>query len=128
MFFCFALFCSDICFDFSVGKFFFSVFHLRPGIWGSLYGNQDAISLHRPRDPYLGTLRLIQLSLNPIQDGHFRGCSRMGGETKRPTLPKICHRYPCHRYPTMMELGTVIPYFKKIQKICESRDTPLEFC
>ena len=38
-------------------------------------------------------------------------------------LPKICHTYP-----TMMKLGTVIPYPKKIQKIYESRDTPLEFC
>ena len=29
---------------------------------------------------------------------------------------------------TMMKLGTVIPYPKKIEKIYESRDTPLEFC
>ena len=35
-------------------------------------------------------------------------------------LPKICHTYP-----TMMKLGTVIPYLKKIQKIYESRDTPV---
>ena len=41
-------------------------------------------------------------SLNPIQDGHFRGCSRMGGGAKRPPLLKICHTYP-----TMMKLGTV---------------------
>ena len=34
----------------------------------------------------------------------------------------------CHTYPTTMKLGTVIPYPKKIQKIYESRDTPLEFC
>ena len=38
-------------------------------------------------------------------------------------LPKFCHTYP-----TMMKLDTVIPYPKKIQKIYESRDTPLEFC
>ena len=37
-------------------------------------------------------------------------------------LPKICHTYP-----TMMKLDTVIPYPKKIQKIYELRDTPLEF-
>ena len=36
---------------------------------------------------------------NPIQDGHFRGCSWMGGGQKGP-LPKICHEYP-----TMMKLG-----------------------
>ena len=33
--------------------------------------------------------------------------------------PKICHTYP-----TMVKLGTVIPYPKKIQKIYESRNTP----
>ena len=67
---------------------------------------------------------------NPIQDGPFRGCSRIGA-TKRPTLPKICHTYR-----KMMKRGTVIPYLKKIQKIIcesikkiyESRDTPLPFC
>ena len=59
--------------------------------------------------------------INPIQDGHFQGRSRMGGQ-KGP-LSKICHTYP-----TMMKRGTVIPYPKKIQKIYESRDTPLEFC
>ena len=39
------------------------------------------------------------------------------GGAKRPPLPEICHTYP-----TMMKLGTVIPYPKKIQKIYESRD------
>ena len=39
------------------------------------------------------------------------------------SLPEICLTYP-----TNMKLGTVIPYVKKIQKISESRDTPLEFC
>ena len=33
-----------------------------------------------------------------------------------------------HTYPTIMKLGTVIPYLKKIQKIYESCDTPPEFC
>ena len=41
-------------------------------------------------------------------------------------------RYPlrksCHTYPTMMKLGNVIPYLKKIEKIYKSRETPLEFC
>ena len=37
-----------------------------------------------------------------------------GGEKwkKAFPLPKICHTYP-----TMMKLGAVIPYLKKIQKI-----------
>ena len=45
-------------------------------------------------------------SFNPIQDGPFRGCSRMGGGAKipPPLLPKICHTCP-----TVMKLGSVIP-------------------
>ena len=49
---------------------------------------------------------ITYLLLNPIEDGHFRGCSRMGGGAKRPKI--------CHTYSTMMKLGTVIPYLKKI--------------
>ena len=62
-------------------------------------------------------------NFNHIQDGLFRGCSRIGGGGQKGPLPKIFHTYP-----TMMKLGTVIPYPKNIQKIYESRDTPLEFC
>ena len=54
------------------------------------------------------------ISFNPIQDGHFRACSRMGEDQKAPPVPKICHTYP-----TMMQPGTVIPYLNKIQKIYE---------
>ena len=46
----------------------------------------------------------------------------MEGGKKAP-LPKICHTYP-----TMIKLGALIPYLKKIQKTYKSRDTPLEFC
>ena len=52
----------------------------------------------------------------------FRGCSWMGGD-KKSLLPKICHTYP-----TMMKVGTIIPFLKKIQKIHKSCDTPLAFC
>ena len=45
------------------------------------------------------------------------------GEPKRSPPLKICLTYP-----TMMTLGTVIPYPKKIQKIYKSLDTPIEFC
>ena len=48
--------------------------------------------------------------INPIQDGLLWGCSPMeGGGTKMPTIPKNCHTYL-----TMMKLGTVIPYPKKL--------------
>ena len=38
-------------------------------------------------------------------------------------LPKIRHTYP-----TMMKLGTIIPYLRKIQKMYHSHDASLEFC
>ena len=50
------------------------------------------------------------------------GSTRGWGGQKGP------HPKTCHTYPTMMKLGTVIPYLKKIQKICESHHTPVEFC
>ena len=46
-----------------------------------------------------------------------------GGGKKPPPPPKTYHTYP-----TMMKIGTVVPYPKKIQNIYESRDTPLDFC
>ena len=55
--------------------------------------------------------------------GCFGVAHGWGVEAKRPPVAKICHTYPA-----MMKLGTVISYPKKIQKIYESRDTPLEFC
>ena len=70
------------------------------------------------------TIRVIIFIFNPIQDGLFRGCSRMGGkEGQKGPLPRICHTYP-----TMMKLGTVIPYLKKTQRVYESCQTPREFC
>ena len=65
------------------------------------------------------------MDFNSIQDGHFWGCSRMIGGClgQKSPLPKFSHTYP-----TIMKLGTVIPYLKKIQKIYESHVTPLEFC
>ena len=53
----------------------------------------------------------------------FLGLLTDGGGGQKGPLSKLCHTYP-----TMMKLGTVIPYPKKIQKIYESRDSPLEFC
>ena len=52
----------------------------------------------------------------------FFGATHGWGRPKRPpSLKSVTH-------PTMMKLGTVIPYPKKIQKIYESRDTPIDFC
>ena len=53
--------------------------------------------------------------------GYFGAALGLGSQ-KCP-LPKICHTYPA-----MMNIGTIRPHLKKIQKIYESRDTPFEFC
>ena len=57
--------------------------------------------------------KVVNTPLNPIQDGLFLGCSRVagGGGAFWLLLPKIRHTYP-----TMMKLGTVIPYLRKMQK------------
>ena len=58
--------------------------------------------------------------------GAAHGCVCVWGGVVRkapPPLPKICHIYP-----TMMKLGTVIPYLTNIKKIYEPPNTPPEFC
>ena len=45
-----------------------------------------------------------------------------GWRGKAP-LPKICQTYP-----TIMKLGTLITYLKKIKKMYKSHDTPFDFC
>ena len=44
----------------------------------------------------------------------------MGEEDKKAPLPKLCHIYL-----TMMKLGTVIPFLKKMQKYVNSVAHPL---
>ena len=63
------------------------------------------------------------VSLTLFRMGFFGAAHGWGGGGKKGPLPKICHTFPA-----VMKLGTVIPYPKKIQKIYELRDTPLEFC
>ena len=65
------------------------------------------------------TLTLFKMDIFGAAHESGRG----GGWQKGPPLPKICHTYP-----TKMKPGTVIPYLKKIQKIYESRYTPVDFC
>ena len=52
----------------------------------------------------------------------FFGAAQGWGGSFLAPLPKIRHRYP-----TMMKLGTIIPYLRKIQKMYKSRDTSYEF-
>ena len=55
--------------------------------------------------------------------GFFGAAHGWGGRGFLAPPPKIRHTYP-----SMIKLGTVIPYLKKIQKMYKSRDTSLEFC
>ena len=64
----------------------------------------------------------LQTILTLFRMGFFGAAHGWGGPFW-PPLPKIRHTNP-----TMMKLGIVIPYLKKIQKIFESRDTPSDFC
>ena len=65
-------------------------------------------------------LTLFRMGLFGV--AHGVGGGGGGPAPKRPPLSKNCHTYP-----TLMNLGTVLPYLKKIQKIHQSRDTPLDF-
>ena len=59
---------------------------------------------------------------NSFQDRSF--CAAHGwGRGKKASLPKFCDTYS-----TMMNLGKVIHYLMKIQKICKWRDAHHEFC
>ena len=48
------------------------------------------------------------------------GATHGWGQAKNAPIPKICHTYP-----TMMKLGTVIPYLKKTQKYMNHVTHPL---
>ena len=54
--------------------------------------------------------------------GLFGAAHGWGSKNARPPSDKICQIYL-----TMMELGKIIPYLKKTQKVYESRDTHPEF-
>ena len=50
----------------------------------------------------------------------FGAAHGLGGPKRLPSLK-------CLTYPTMITLGTIMHYPKKIQNMYKSRDTPLEF-
>ena len=80
------------------------------GIWTIFYIAQAyLVRKHSDFIYYPNSEHGNECYFNPIQNGLFRGSSRMGDQ-KGP-LPKICHTYS-----EMMKLGTVVPHLKKIQK------------
>ena len=65
------------------------------------------------------------LTLTPFRKdllGSLHELGGRGGVAEIPSLPKMCYAYS-----TTMELGTAIPYIKKIQRIYESHDTHFNF-
>ena len=62
------------------------------------------------------TLTLFWMGFFGAAHGWVAG---VGWGAKRSPLSKNCQTYP-----TLIKLGTVIPYLKKIQKIHKSHDTP----
>ena len=67
---------------------------------------------------YIKNWKMIKQTLTLFRMGLFGAAHG----AKRPPFPKLCHIHP-----TMMLLGTVISYPKKIQKTYKSCETPLEF-
>ena len=63
-----------------------------------------------------------KISLTLFRMGFFGAAHGWWGGGKKARSLKICHTYP-----TIVKPGIVIPYLKKIQKVYESRDTPLRF-
>ena len=61
--------------------------------------------------------------VKPMLDRLFFVLLTDGGGAREHPRSKICYTYP-----TMMKLGTVIPYLKKIHKMLKLHDTLLEFC
>ena len=62
-------------------------------------------------------------SFNPIQDGLFRGCSRMGGGLFGPPSLKSAGQIL-----QWWNLAQFYLYLRKIKRMYKSRDTPLGFC
>ena len=73
-----------------------------------------------PKRPKKG-LALPSRCLNILRIGVF-GAAHGWWRGESP-LPKVTHTYP-----TIIKLGTVITYLKKIQKTYNSRDIPFDFC
>ena len=62
--------------------------------------------------------------MGPFGVAHGMGGGGVGGGVGRPSLFKIFHTHP-----TLIKLGTATLYLslRKIQKVFESRSTPLDF-
>ena len=66
------------------------------------------------------TVFLIVFFVIPIQMGFFGAAHEWGGRKQKSPLPKTYHTYP-----TMMKLGTVIPFYRKSANFAKSRNTDI---
>ena len=80
--------------------------------WSLFHDEVNGIKKYLEKNSYRSILLIGKLTLFRMV---FFGAAHGWRATKKAKVP-------------MMKPGTVIPYPKKIQKIYESRDTPLEFC
>ena len=60
---------------------------------------------------------MLGISLTLFRMGFFGAAHGCGRAKKTSLLPKICHTNP-----TMIKLGIVILYLKKIQKLTDKKD------
>ena len=60
--------------------------------------------------------------------GGAHGCGEVGGgEGRGQEEERFALLKKYRTYPAITNVGTIIPFLKKIQKIYESRDIPLSF-
>ena len=92
-----------------------------------LFGRMRFASNGRSQNTFVYTLDLTLFRMGFFGAAHGCGEGRGGRGVGVGVGGTICHPYL-----TMMKLGTVILYLKKIQKVYEkvyeSRDTRLQFC
>ena len=69
------------------------------------------------------TVFLIAFFVIAIQMGFWGAAHKCvcGGRGQKSPFPKICHTYP-----TMMKLGTVIPFHRKLANFVKSRNTDID--
>ena len=66
---------------------------------------------------------LILFRMDPFGAAHrWKGNQKALLPTPRPPPPQ--QSVTCHTYPTMMKLGTVVPYLNESQKHINARQTP----
>ena len=88
---------------------------------GEKIRKQKMLLLHRLKESHIEPKKSNPY-LTPLRMDFFGAAHGCGGGRRFPVL--IIY----HTCPKTMKLDTVTNYLKKIQKLYQSRKTPLEFC